>query len=270
MAKGDDMTHGRTEQPARVVVAFELAADEVKARALAAELGLSDVVRFDGVVAGDPVLVLGGAGLALREGGCARQRGLRVDFVEGATAYRRRTGYSRRQPLARAVGVKGHDYRVVDATVGLGQDSFLLACLGCRVTAIERSPIMAALLQDGLSRALKTGDAKLRSVVERIDLIVADAREWLRGLPEGDAPDAVYMDPMYPARRKSALPTRKMRLCRMLVGDDPDAADLLDAARRVGCRVAVKRHRLAPPVAEDIAATIEGTAVRYDIYLTPP
>lgn len=263
------MTHGRIEAPAVAGIAFESAAEEVEARALAAALGISAVVRFDGGVAGNPELVLSGDGLELREAGCGWRRGLRVDFVEGATAFRRRTGYSRRQPLARAVGLKGHGFRVVDATAGLGQDSFLLACLGCRVTAIERSPIMGALLQDGLSRALKAGDAKLRSVVERIELVVADARHWLRGLPESDAPDAVYMDPMYPARRKAALPTRKMRLCRLLVGDDPDAADLLDAARRLGCRVAVKRHRFAPPLAADIAATIRGTAVRYDIYLTP-
>jgi len=53
---------------------------------------------------------------------------------------------SRRQPLARALGRKAR--RVVDATAGLGQDSFLIASLGPTVLALERSPIIAALLAE--------------------------------------------------------------------------------------------------------------------------
>lgn len=267
MATGAEIIHGRAGLTARVVVAFDRAADEGHAQALASELGLAGAVHLEGGIVGDLVLFLGSAGLELREAGRARHRGLRVDFVEGSTAFRRRTGHSRKQPLARSVGLGGNEYRVVDATAGLGRDAFLLACLGCRVTAVERSPIVAALLRDGLSRALSAGDERLRVVVERVQLVVADARDWLRRLPAGDAPDAVYVDPMYPERRKSALPAKEMRLCRMLVGDDPDAADLLAAARGVGCRVAVKRHRHASRLAEDTAATIMGKTVRYDIYL---
>jgi 16S rRNA (guanine1516-N2)-methyltransferase len=42
---------------------------------------------------------------------------------------------------------------VLDATAGLGKDAFVLASLGCQMTLIERQPLIAALLEDGLARA---------------------------------------------------------------------------------------------------------------------
>jgi 16S rRNA (guanine1516-N2)-methyltransferase len=35
---------------------------------------------------------------------------------------------------------------------GLGKDAFVLASLGCRVTLVERNPVVHALLRDGLDR----------------------------------------------------------------------------------------------------------------------
>jgi 16S rRNA (guanine1516-N2)-methyltransferase len=40
---------------------------------------------------------------------------------------------------------------------GLVQDAFLMAASGCEVTAIERSPLVFALLEDALLRAQLTG-----------------------------------------------------------------------------------------------------------------
>ena len=77
-----------------------------------------------------------------------------VDFVEGAVAHRRKFGGGRSQSIAKAVGLKaGANPLVVDATAGLGRDAFVLASLGCRVVMLERSPVVAALLADGLTRA---------------------------------------------------------------------------------------------------------------------
>ena len=68
-------------------------------------------------------------------------------------AHRRKFGGAR--PVHRQGGgvEVGAMPTVVDATAGLGRDAFVLASLGCRVTLIERSPVVAALLQDGLARA---------------------------------------------------------------------------------------------------------------------
>ncbi|HCI05901.1 MAG TPA: 16S rRNA methyltransferase, partial [Sulfitobacter sp.] len=71
---------------------------------------------------------------------------LRVDFVGGAVGHRLRFGGGRGQDLAKAMGLRaGKTPTVIDATAGLGRDSFLLASLGAKVTMIERSPKMYAL-----------------------------------------------------------------------------------------------------------------------------
>ncbi len=193
-----------------------------------------------------------------------------VDFINGPLAYRRRHGGGRRQPLAKAVGLKGGtNPTVLDATAGLGRDAFVLACLGCKVRLVERSPVIAALVRDGLERAAQ--DPEIGAIVqERLCLTVADSCLLLAGLSEGERPEVVYLDPMYPHRGKAALVKKEMRLLRELVGDDSDASTLLAAALRCARRrVVAKRPRLAPAL-EGPRPTMSITAenTRFDVYLS--
>jgi len=170
---------------------------------------------------------------------------------------------SRRQPLARAFGKRVH--HVVDATTGYARDALLLSLMGFRVTAIERNPVVAALARDGLRRfEAQSGPA----LAERLQLLCGDACKLIPALAR--RPDAVYLDPMFPTKRKKSAAVRKeMRLLRELVGDDLDAIELFGVARAVaGGRVVVKRANDAPPLAPDPDASIGGKLVRYDIYLT--
>ena len=100
-------------------------------------------------------------------------------------------------------------------------------------------------------------------------LQVGEAAILLRSLPP---PDVVYLDPMYPHRTKSALPKKEMRLFRLLVGPDDDAAALLAAARAVALRrVVVKRPAGAPFLgAAKPDGRVESKNTRYDLYLAPP
>ena len=213
------------------------------------------------------VLQVGKRGLELAEVGRGRGRPVRVDFARGPMGYRLRTAGVGRQLIARAVGLRGKALTVVDATAGLGRDAFLLARLGCSVVAVERSTVVGALLRDGLARALAETRYELNTIAKRIRLLIADARNVLRKMPDGDAPDVVYLDPMYPTRKKSALGKKEMRIFRLLVGDDPDALDLLEVARGVARqRVVVKRQRYAPALAPGRAFEYLGRTVRYDVY----
>jgi 16S rRNA (guanine1516-N2)-methyltransferase len=240
-----------------------------RAASLAGELALP-LAESDG--GADPqryvlLLVVTDQRLELRETGRRTGKPLFVDFVGGAVGFRRRAAGSRRQPIARAIGLRGDPPTVLDATAGLGRDSFLLACLGCTVIAVERSPVLGALLRDGLDRAALARDEELRTVVARISLTIGDAGRVLTGMAKDAAPDVVYLDPMYPPKKKSALAKKEMRICRVLVGDDDDAGELLKVARRVTRRrVVVKRLRHAPPLATDVATKYLGRTVRYDVY----
>ncbi|RJG10190.1 SAM-dependent methyltransferase [Pseudomonas cavernicola] len=214
----------------------------------------------------DFALQLGAAGLQLAELGPQAPGPVRVDFIEGAVAHRRLFGGGSGQMIAKAVGVQpGVRPRVLDATAGLGRDAFVLASLGCETTLIERQPLIAALLEDGLIRA--AGDAEVGPIVAQMRLLVGNAIELLRGW-EGEAPQVIYLDPMFPHRDKSALVKKEMRLFRPLVGDDLDAPALLEAALALAShRVVVKRPRKAPIIAGPKPSyALDGKSSRYDIY----
>ncbi len=200
--------------------------------------------------------------IELRREGDRPGTGVRCDLAR--IALRGGAAEARSMPLFRAVG----DARtVVDATAGLLGDAFLLAAAGCRVLAIERSPLVHALAADGLARARR--DPRLTELIgDRIELVCGDARAWLEERSGTDAaPDAVTIDPMFPPKRKrSALPRKEMLALREVVGSDPDAAQLLDAARRCArMRVVLKRGDDAPELAKP-DWTIEGTTVRFDVW----
>jgi 16S rRNA (guanine1516-N2)-methyltransferase len=172
-----------------------------------------------------------------------------VDFVGGAVGHRHRFGGGRGQTIAKAVGLKsGVNPLVVDATAGWGRDAFLLASLGCRVTMIERCPVVAALLEDGLRRAQADPDIG-KMVSENLQLVAADAVEWLSHC--GLQPDVVYLDPMFPHRSKTAQVKKESFYLQQLLGPAIDGDALLDVALKVAQkRVVVKRPKQAPLLGE--------------------
>jgi len=241
-----------------------------RAEALAEKLGLPLVGTVAAVsCASDLILAVTDERLELRD---ARRRVVGpvfVDFLHGPSGFRRRSDLSRRQPIATAIGLRRGPVTVVDATAGLARDSFLLASLGCTVVAVERSMVLGAMIRDGMSRATAEGSVAVSTVLDRLTLVVDDARVVLGRLVGPAAPDVVYIDPMYPPRKKSALPKKEMRICHRLVGDDGDSAALLAVARRAATRrVVVKRPRYAPPLAPNPTIRFKGKQVRYDVYTT--
>lgn len=206
--------------------------------------------------------------LELRATGAAAPGPVYVDFAAGALGFRARHGGRGKEPLARAVGIRGTGVpTVLDATAGLGRDAFILATLGCEVRLVERSPIIAALLRDGLRRA--ADHPATREIVPHLHLRPGDAIAALAQPAEAGPPDVVYLDPMYPHRGKSALVKKEMRMLRALVGEDPDAPQLLAVALRAARRrVVVKRSRLASALpGPEPSHSLTGSTTRFDIYL---
>lgn len=203
--------------------------------------------------------------LELQQTGAKAPGPLVVDFVAGKTQQRLTKVSKQNELLARAVGIKGAiKPSIVDATAGLGQDAAVLAQLGCDMTLLERSLIVAVLLEDGLQRAQQFYAERWQ-----IRLIQTDALQWLANLRPDNFPDVIYLDPMYPDRSKTALVKKELRYLRLLVGADLDADQLLQQAlQRAKQRVVVKRPKLAPYLAGlKPHHQILGTGIRYDVYL---
>lgn len=174
-----------------------------------------------------------------------------------------------RELLVRAARVRATpEPTAVDATAGLGEDAFLLAAAGFSVTLFESDPVIAALLGDALERA--ANDPQLKGIVARMRLVEANSLAALRELPF--APDVVYLDPMFPARTKSAAVKKKFQLLHHLETPCEDEGPLLEAALAARPRkVVVKRPPKGPYLAgAKPSHSLQGKAVRFDVIVPPP
>ena len=154
-----------------------------------------------------------------------------------------------------------------DGTGGLGRDAFVLASLGLAVNVFEQHPAVACLLADGLRRA---ADEEIAEIAARITLHHGDTCALMPALAAAQGrPDVVYLDPMYPERKKAAAVKKEMAYFHGLVGAAQDEAALLAAARAVAKkRVVVKRPRLGDFLAQaEPAYQYAGKSTRFDVYL---
>lgn len=115
--------------------------------------------------------------------------------------------------LIKALGREKGVRTVVDATAGLGRDAISLKNAGFDVVAVERAPLVQELWRDAL----------VRHTPLRLRFVADDAATYLKSVAgTADAPDAVFLDPMYPHADRKALQQRELRLLRAAVGDDVD------------------------------------------------
>lgn len=198
-----------------------------------------------------------------------------VDFTKGKSRHRTNEAAAGAPYLKKSLGITAFKKRherlptVIDATGGWGQDAWAIASLGCSVTAIEKHPVVHAILACGLATAAL--DLECAEIEARITLVNQDACLALKNIHA----DVIYLDPMYPHRgRKKADSKKGMQVLQALLGpsDDGQSTALLGAALSTAAsRVIVKR----PKGAEALEATepyngqkfvIESPNTRYDIY----
>lgn len=152
----------------------------------------------------------------------------------------------------------------IDATAGMGEDALLFAACGYDVRLFERNPVIAALLRDALCRAKKCPE--LCDIVDRMHLTEGDSIGYLSSLNE--APDLIYLDPMFPARQKSGLINKKLQLIQHLEQPCVDEDLLLSAA--IGAhpkKIIIKRPAKGAPLAgKKPHYTVFGKAIRYDCF----
>ena len=247
--------------------------------ALAARLGmmLCTEAKLHSSDCPDYVMETGNEGISLRGLQPGNRASLKVDFSSGRLRWRNRQSL-KSQLLGKAVGINRHaGMRILDATAGLGTDGFLLAMAGCEVNMLERSPIVFALLQDGLQRARLISGA-IQDAAARISLQQAD---FLRYEAAGRYFDVVYLDPMFsPGIDRARAGKSRFFLQQLLPECAPEAAESIEsdrsgltrmlahARKMVRRRVVLKRARLAPTA--DIPKPdiqFRGSSCRFDVFL---
>lgn len=220
----------------------------------------------------DFVLELTRDGLQLRWLERPDMQPLMLDYTRGRQAWRQQLGSGRQEAIVRAIGVaRGMRPRVLDATAGLGRDGLMLAHAGCDLFFLERNPAVHALLDQAvLHFQLHQPNDHWR----RQRLHVLGAGSLLEHDPLPDEildvnPDAVYLDPMFPEREKSAAVKKDMQMLQQLVGADFDADGLLPIALELATyRVVVKRPNKAPFLAgQTPQSQVTSKKHRFDIYI---
>jgi 16S rRNA (guanine1516-N2)-methyltransferase len=190
-----------------------------------------------------------------------KNRPIYVDFSSDRTSYRRKSNHS--EFIIKATGLnKLKSPIIVDATAGLGRDSFVMASRGHKIHMIERSAIVTTLLEDGIRRARL--DLKIKHIINNMIFQSGDANQLLADMN----PDIIYLDPMFPSKIKKAAVKKEMELFKTIVGADIDADCLLKLSlKKATYRVVVKRPIKAPALA-DIKPSFQilGNSSRFDIY----
>ncbi len=203
----------------------------------------------------------------------AKQK-LKVDFASDKQLWRFSKLNKAQEPILRALKWKNNDPQSVwDLTAGLGRDGGLMAYSGFTVTFFERNPTLQILL----SEAIHSLQDSMPEMADRITLNRISSIEYLKQAKEDvsiELPDNLYLDPMYPHRKKSALVKLDLRMVRDLVGDDPDssellalALDLLKSDRNLS-RVVVKRPAKSEFLGDfKPSYSVEAPNTRLDVYI---
>ncbi|MFZ3231282.1 MAG: class I SAM-dependent methyltransferase [Pseudobdellovibrio sp.] len=182
-----------------------------------------------------------------------------IDFIHDRQNYYKKKGSNKTEIIGKAMGSGRLGHSILDLSAGLGVDSIFLNQLGFNVTALERNPL--------LYLALNTAQQKLsEKQKENIQFYFASANQFL--VETKKTFDVIYFDPMFPEKKKSALPKQEMVLFRNLVGSDDDAADVIETVFKTkkAKRLVIKRPIKASLLFEKPQNQILGKLIRFDVY----
>lgn len=131
---------------------------------------------------------------------------------------------------------------VLDCTLGMGSDAIVASYstgLSGHVVGLESIPVMAAIVQEGLSVYVDE-DPCLNEAMRRVEVICQDHLRFLAEQPDNSF-DAVYFDPMF---RRPIQKSNAIGPLRGIANPDPLSPDSISEAIRVAARrVVVKETR---------------------------
>ena len=160
-----------------------------------------------------------------------------------------------RSLLMKACGAHGTPLSILDPFAGFGLDGLLLAYHGHHLTLVEQETAIWLMLREF---AATLGLTPKLYHQEATQFMVQATSTW----------DVVYLDPMFPARRKRALPNLGLQHLRLLAkGEGVDLQSCLSRACELANQRVVFKQRLKDPVIGRPSHQLKGQAVRFDVYL---
>lgn len=178
-----------------------------------------------------------------------------VDFNSKQLQYRSQAHLNAELVIKAVLGKKKQPTTIMDCTAGFGKDSYLMSLTGSQIIACENNPLMYALTKDGLNRA----------DIDNISLRKIDA---LREIKTTDC-QVIYIDPMYPATKKTAKNNKQMMFLQAFVGHQSEMAEelFIQAKQSDARKIVIKRPVKAAYVLDKKPTSqIIGKAARFDVY----
>lgn len=178
-----------------------------------------------------------------------------VDFNSKQLKFRSQAHLNAELVIKAVLGKSKQATQIMDCTAGFGKDSYLMSLTGSKIIAYESNVLMYALLKDGLNRS-------------DINNIILRKKDALREVKTTDC-QVIYIDPMYPATKKSAKNNKHMMFLQAFVGHQAQMAEELftQAKQSNAKKIVIKRPVKASYVLDKKPTSqIIGKAARFDVY----
>jgi len=185
-----------------------------------------------------------------------------LDWARDLKSHLKKNYSLKSEPLAKALGItnKQISHEVIDCTLGTGKDAILLLSFGSSLQCFERNPNVFVLCLDALLRAVEDEEV---GQIFKSGMRVYYGEAW--HLLHHSESSVAYFDPMYPAKKKKALPRKEMQVFKDIVGPDGDIEEVLAKLRTNFRRVVVKRP-VKSDILEKCSVSFKGKTTRYDRY----
>jgi 16S rRNA (guanine1516-N2)-methyltransferase len=191
-----------------------------------------------------------------------------VDFSQGTYKDISLKAKSSRDPLVKALGKVSSSTHVLDLTAGWLKDSWRIIVNDIKVTAIENQPLVYNFLKLSIENQIKNSlDESFKQKLRNLKLIYGESSKFISENTL-EKFDIIYIDPMFPDKKKKALAGKELQLLQDIVGLRSVGEELVSLALKTTVsRVIVKRPLNAPKLVESVTFQVEGKSARFDVYV---
>ena len=192
----------------------------------------------------------------------AENKLLHVDFLKGSLGWRLKRR-DHETLLKKAIGKKNKNLTIFDGTAGFLSDSLIFLALGHKVIACEQSKVLFLLLNDAINRA------KIElSFLDNLNLIHGNALDAYKNTQNIDV---IYLDPMYPAKKKNASRSGSMSDIKSILKleniENLEDKVFFDFKKNKFKKIVLKRPIKSKIIDDSLNYQIKGKSTRFDVYI---